>query len=34
MINGVRQGDVLSPQLFAVYIDNLSARLNQGNTRC
>ena len=27
--NGVRQGGVLSPQLFTVYIDGLSAILNK-----
>ena len=29
--NGVRQASVLSPYLFAVYMDNLSSELNKVN---
>lgn len=32
--NGVRQGGVLSPYLFNVYMDGLSAILNQSNIGC
>ena len=32
--NGVRQGSVLSPYLFAVYIDGLSSQLNKINASC
>ena len=32
--NGVRQGGVLSPTLFAVYMYDLSAELNKRNSGC
>ena len=32
--NGVRQGSVLSPCLFAVYVDDLSKELNKINAGC
>ena len=32
--NGVRQGGILSPRLFAVYVDALSKRLKQSNVGC
>jgi len=32
--NGVRQGDVLSPILFCVYIDNLLQRLSRSGVGC
>ena len=34
IINGVRQGGVLSPQLFAIYMDDLSVYLTQCKARC
>ena len=34
IINGVQQGGVLFPQLFAIYTNNLSAWLNQSVTCC
>ena len=34
IINGVRQGGVLSPQLFAIYMDYLSVCLTQCNAGC
>ena len=34
IINAVRQGGVLSPQLFAIYIDDLSVCLTQYNAGC
>ena len=32
--NGVRQGGILSPHLFSLYMDNLSVRLNNVSTGC
>ena len=32
--NGVRQGSVLSPVLFAVYLDGLLAELSGSGVRC
>ena len=32
--NGVKQGGVLSPNLFTVYIDNFIKILKQGNVGC
>ena len=32
--NGVRQGSLLSPKLFAIYVDKLSALLNNSNLGC
>ena len=34
IINGVRQGGVLSPQLFAIYMDDLSVCLTQCKAGC
>ena len=34
IIDGVRQGDVLSPQLFAIYMDDLSVYLTQCKAGC
>ena len=34
IINGVRQGGVLSPQLFAIYMDDLSVHLTQCKAGC
>ena len=32
--NGVRQGGILSPYLFSLYMDDFSSDLIQCNTRC
>ena len=32
--NGVRQGGIFSPSLFAVYMDDLSSLLNASRIRC
>ena len=32
--NGVRQGGILSPKLFNMYIDKLSVKLNESNVGC
>ena len=32
--NGVRQGGILSPRLFSLYIDELSDRLSKSNVGC
>ena len=34
IINGLRKGGVLLPQLFAIYMDNLSVCLTQCNAGC
>ena len=34
MTNGVHQGGILSPRLFAVYVDALSKSLNQSIVGC
>ena len=34
MSNGVRQGGILSPRLFSVYIDDLSKALSKANIGC
>ena len=34
IINGVRQGDVLSLKLFAIYMDDLSVCLTQSKAGC
>ena len=34
IINGVRQGGILSPQLFAIYMDDLSVCLTQSKAGC
>ena len=32
--NGVRQGGILSPRLFAVYVDDLSKQLSDARSGC
>ena len=32
--NGVRQGGILSPRLFAVYVDDLFKQLNDARSGC
>ena len=32
--NGVRQGSLISPKLFSLYVDDLSERLNSSNIGC
>ena len=32
--NGVRQGGILSPRLFAVYVDDLSKHLHDARSGC
>ena len=34
MLNGIRQGSIVSPHLFNVYVDEMNERLNRSKVGC